>query len=118
MYWEKIQGMFDFDNIYQDVVNKFNNSIFIEIGTWKGKSAMFMAEEIKRSGKNIKFYTIDLFEYINEYDQYKNDPMELSFYEEVVENINPLKDFIQLKKGKSYEIADDFDDNSIGSFLY
>ena len=117
MYWENIPGMFNFDNIYQSMVNKFNNAIFIEIGAWKGKSAVFMAEEIKKSGKNIEFYTIDLFEYTPEYNQYKKKGDNHSFYEEFMENINPLKDFIKPIKGKSFEEANNFQDNSI-DFLF
>lgn len=108
MYWEKIAGMFNFDNIYNDVIQKFNNTIFVEIGTWKGKSAVYMAEKIKISGKNIKFYTIDLFEYTPGYGSNSD-----SFLKEVQSNIEPVKDYINIIQGKSYEVADQFEDESI-----
>ena len=62
MYWENIEGMFTFQLLYSNMIQRFpNNSVFVEIGTRKGKSSIFMAEKIKESGKNITFYTIDLF---------------------------------------------------------
>ena len=108
MYWENIDGMFNFDNIYTDVVNQFNNAEFVEIGTWKGKSAVYMAERIKLSGKNIKFHTIDLFEYSPGCGSTSS-----SFLNEVIVNIEPVKDYINIIKGKSYEVADNFEDDSL-----
>ena len=63
MIYENIEGFFNFDNIYQRMVNEAKDgAVFAEIGTFKGKSAVFMAEAIKRSGKDIKWYVIDTFE--------------------------------------------------------
>jgi predicted O-methyltransferase YrrM len=53
---------FDFENIYRDMVKKYDNAIFVEVGCFEGGSTVYMAELIKRSGKNIKFYAVDLFE--------------------------------------------------------
>ena len=35
---------------------------FVEVGSWKGRSAAFMAVEIINSGKNIKFDCVDTWE--------------------------------------------------------
>jgi len=115
MYWEEIHGMFNFDNIYNDAITQFNDAVFVEIGTWKGKSAIYMAEKIKDSGKNIKFYTVDLFEYVQGYESFTNDGESLSdsFLDEVMANVSPIKDYINIIKGRSYEIADQFEDKSI-----
>lgn len=135
MYWEKIPGMFNFNNIYKERVKESypiyinprsgsgeikkdgGKPIFVEIGTWKGKSAVFMAEEIKNQGKEIDFYTIDLFEYSDGYHEFNPNRDNLSFYDEVLKNIDPVKDYINLIKGKSYEVAKRFEDGSI-SFLF
>jgi len=106
MYWENIQGMFNFDNIYNEMVSKYNNAVFVEIGCWKGKSAAYMAELIKDSKKNIKFYTIDLFEYEGK-----------SFYEETLNNLTPLLDYVTIIKENSTTAYKRFEDNSI-DFLF
>jgi predicted O-methyltransferase YrrM len=53
---------FDFENIYREMVKKSDNAIFVEVGCFEGGSTVYMAELIKKSGKNIKFYAVDLFE--------------------------------------------------------
>jgi len=117
MYWENIQGWFTFDFLYSNMVEKFkDDAIFVEIGTWKGKSAIFMAEKIKNSKKKISFYTIDLFE-----NNEKNDHSNLidvnDLFLEAQKNINPVKDFVKIIKGSSHEIHKDFKDESI-DFLF
>ena len=37
--YKNIEGWFDFENIYSDMVNRFDsNSHFVEIGSWLGRS--------------------------------------------------------------------------------
>jgi hypothetical protein len=61
-FYESIEGWFTFQQLYQSMVNQAtDNSLFIEVGTWKGRSAAFMAVEILKSGKKIKFDCIDPF---------------------------------------------------------
>jgi predicted O-methyltransferase YrrM len=46
--------------IYLNFIKKANeNTVFVEIGAWKGVSTIFMASSIKKLDKNIKFYTVD-----------------------------------------------------------
>ncbi len=69
-YYENIFGWTDFYDIYQEVVDKFDNCIFIEIGSFQGKSACYMAELIKEKKKNIKLVCIDLFPTVDELDKF------------------------------------------------
>jgi len=109
MYWENIPGMFNFDNIYTQMIIKFDNAKFVEIGTWKGKSSAFMAEKIKEYNKKIEFYTIDTFVYTDDYDR---DSVGKSFYEEVVNNLKYFSD-LNIIKGLSHEIAQQFENDSL-----
>lgn len=60
--WTDVPGWFSHFDSYKSFVDSFpNGSVFVEIGTFMGKSTCCMAELIKNSGKNIKFYTIDTF---------------------------------------------------------
>ncbi len=52
----------DAEKVYAEAVENANNGDhFVEIGTLLGQSATHMAQEIKNSGKKIKFDSIDLF---------------------------------------------------------
>jgi cephalosporin hydroxylase len=65
MNYENVPGWFDFHTLYKDRVreaDKKEPSVFVEIGTFLGKSACFMGQEIKASKRPIKFYTVDPFD--------------------------------------------------------
>jgi hypothetical protein len=55
-----IQGFFNYEAVYDHAVSiAKHNSKFVEVGTWLGKSAIYLANLIKQSNKNIQFYTVD-----------------------------------------------------------
>ena len=50
----------DFQELYSDMVNHFpDNAHFVEVGSWKGRSASYMSVEIFNSKKQIKFDCVD-----------------------------------------------------------
>jgi cephalosporin hydroxylase len=58
--FNEIEGFFDFPHLYERMVKEASDGdSFIEIGSWKGRSACYMAELIKESGKKITLYCID-----------------------------------------------------------
>ena len=59
-----IEGWFDFAPLYDAMVSRVNGkpAHFVEVGSWLGKSAAFMADRIRRSGKQIRFDAIDNWE--------------------------------------------------------
>ncbi len=58
--WTAIQGMFTFDKLYDEQVARAQDgATFVEIGCWKGRSTAYLAEAIRRSGKQINLYAID-----------------------------------------------------------
>jgi predicted O-methyltransferase YrrM len=58
--WREIPGWCDFEWLYQEQVQRAApGSVFVEIGTWVGRSTCLMAQLIRDSGKNICFYAID-----------------------------------------------------------
>lgn len=53
----------DFQGLYSQMVNEFEDgSHFVEVGSWKGRSASYMAVEIVNSKKIIKFDCVDTWE--------------------------------------------------------
>lgn len=63
MYYNNIDGWFDFEKLYSKIAESCSNQdTLIEIGSWCGKSACFMAESLKQYNKLPRFYCIDTFE--------------------------------------------------------
>jgi hypothetical protein len=61
------EDWFDFQDLYTEMVNKFKSgSHFVEVGSWKGRSSVYMAVELINNNKNIGFDCIDLWEYFDE----------------------------------------------------
>jgi predicted O-methyltransferase YrrM len=60
-HYDSIFGWFDFDDIYREANEKFDNSFFCEIGSFQGRSACYLAELITESKKNNKLVCVDLW---------------------------------------------------------
>ena len=104
-FYEKIDGWFSFPMLYKEMVERFDNGChFVEVGTWMGKSAAFMAVEIINSSKDIRFDCVDTWagssEHINPKSPYYTpelaDPDWLfnqfeSNLKPVLSSINPLR---------------------------
>lgn len=89
-FYESIEGWFDFDNIYKSEVNKASDGAhFVEVGTWKGRSAAFMCVEIANSNKKIKFDCVDIW---TGADGYNNDRsvQKNTLYEDFLVNMAPV----------------------------
>jgi len=68
-FYKDIEGRFDFQDVYSAAVQKApRNAIFVEIGTWQGKSAAYLSVEAENSGKNIEIHCIDSFTWLNGFD--------------------------------------------------
>lgn len=107
------ENWFSFAELYKSFVNDFpNGSIFVEVGSWKGKSAAFLAVEIINSKKDIKLYCVDTWagsEEHNDYDIITNNQL----YNLFLENIKDLTSVIYPLKLKSVDASKLFEDNSI-----
>jgi hypothetical protein len=120
-FYNNIQGWFTFPNLYSSIVNHYpEGSHFIEIGVWKGKSAAFMATEIANSNKNIRFDCIDTWrgseEHLDPSSQYYehnlvNNPDWI--YNHFLENINPVRKYINPIRENSLNASKLYYDNSI-----
>jgi predicted O-methyltransferase YrrM len=108
--FHKVEGWFTFPNLYSYAVKNFGSgSKFIEIGSWLGQSATYMAVEIANSNKDIDFYCVDLWDSNKEYE---NEPAVVQnvFFETFIKNIEPVKNFIKPIKSASLDAALQFED--------
>lgn len=54
------ENWFNYSDVYKIIVDQAkDNSKFVEIGSWKGKSAAYMLVEIINSNKNIQLTSVD-----------------------------------------------------------
>jgi tRNA A37 threonylcarbamoyladenosine dehydratase len=115
-YYEKIHGWFTFSGLYSKIVNKFpNGSHFVEVGSWMGKSAVYMGVEIVNSNKKIKFDCVDNWEFADDvYDIDSNiSNLKVSAFQEFLKNIEPLSNIITYHKLNSTEASNLYDDESL-----
>jgi len=120
-FYKDIHGWFSYEYIYRDMIEQANeNSLFVEIGSFKGKSTAFMAVEIANSGKNIRFECIDPMEALGHYaDASTQHPDEWQGYSstEFHERLKSVKDFYKLHQMTSDEAVNLYGDGSIDFLL-
>jgi SAM-dependent methyltransferase len=59
-FFDQIDGWFDFRDIYAEALAEAGcQAKFVEVGSWYGRSAAWMAVEIANSGKGIEFFCVD-----------------------------------------------------------
>jgi len=54
-----LQGWGSTDAIFEELIIEIKPNIIVEVGTWKGASAIHMAEMVKKHNLNTKIYCID-----------------------------------------------------------
>jgi hypothetical protein len=61
--WQDIPGWFDFQSIYDQAVDEARDGdVLIEVGSYLGKSAAYMAQRIAGSGKKLDFCCVDTWD--------------------------------------------------------
>ena len=104
---------FTYPELYKAMVGAAQPTAhFVEVGTWKGMSAAFMAVEIINSGKNIKFDCIDTWDFV-ESQQDISKELFIGLYDTFLKNIEPVKHVITPIKSLSWDGARYYNDNSL-----
>ena len=120
MNWKDVEGYFSYTNLY-DIALKHcpNNSTFVEVGSWMGRSTCYMGEQIKKSSKNIKFYAVDTWAGSEELD-HKNAIDRLKKYDFTLFEVFKyhlsecgVSNYITPLQTTSLEAAEQFEDNSL-----
>lgn len=118
-FWRSIPGWFQGQDIYAGAVSVAKDGdIFVEVGSWKGRSAAFMAVEIANSGKQIDFYCVDHWQGSNE-RAHHNDPDVIagSLFDTFKANTKPVEHIIKPIQASSLDAAATFDNGSL-AFVY
>jgi hypothetical protein len=119
-FFQTIEGWFTYPHFYQQLVKQAKSDYhFVEVGTWKGKSAAFMAVEIINSGKNIKFDCVDTWNGSIEHHDINSpfyEPLLLikdGLYNQFLENINPVKNLINPIRSTSFAASELYNDKTL-----
>lgn len=116
-FYQNIQGWFTFPTFYSEIVKKAENKHhFVEVGTWKGTSAAYMAVEIINSKKEIKFDCVDTWQGDSSISSVYDEPLlntPGALYEHFLKNIEPVKDYINPIRMTSVEAAKQYKDKSL-----
>jgi predicted O-methyltransferase YrrM len=112
-FYKTIGGWFTFPKLYKQVVEKQQSEAhFVEVGSWMGQSASFLAVEINNSNKLIKFDCVDTWEGSAEH----SDVAEVkanSLFDTFLNNIKPVNQIINPIKLTSSEASKLYTDNSL-----
>lgn len=117
-FYQDIDGWFSYEYVYKDIVRQADDkSLFVEIGSYKGKSAAFMAVEIANSGKKIKFECIDPMELMGAYLNMPQNEKDGYSAEEFHARLEPVKKYYKLHQMTSDEAVKLYKDGSIDFLL-
>jgi hypothetical protein len=114
-FYNKVEGWFEPSDklIYDRAVNRYNDGdIFVEIGSYKGRSSSAMAVNIINSKKKIKFYCVDTWEGSEEHKNNK-EVIDKTLYSLFVKNTKPVYPLINPIKKLSKQAANDFEDKKL-----
>jgi hypothetical protein len=114
------ENWFNYQELYNLMVEKFpSGSKFIEVGSWKGKSAAYLAVEIINSKKDIKIACIDLWaDCIDSWkgisEDQRNEHLKSNYlYELFIKNTLSLSSVINPIRMDSISASKIYNDNTI-----
>lgn len=125
--WEDVQGWFDWQVLIDEQLTSFDGhkAVMVEVGSWKGRSTIYTAEEIKRRllSQSVRFYAVDTWEgNANEPDMQAmiaDANAKGGLYQEFMENVNRcgVVDYVTPLRMTSVEAAKHFKDGEV-SFCF
>lgn len=122
-FYESLPGWFDFADLYAEQVKRApSGAHFVEVGTYAGKSAAFMAVDIANSGKQIQFDACDTFEGVER--KFFPDESDYLAQEALRDadglmvtaaraNLAPVADVVTVRVGDSLALAESYADASL-----
>ena len=115
-FFQELDGWFDDPidkELYSEMVNKYpSGSHFVEVGSYKGKSASLMAVEMINNNKDIKFDCVDTWLGSPEHQilaEVRNDTLFNIF----TENIKPVAHKVNAIRAASVEASSLYEDKSL-----
>lgn len=108
------ENWFTYPKLYREMVRLApKESHFVEIGSWKGMSAAFMAVEIINSDKNIKFDCVDIWADGGYLEDGTQDLFGVDLMNKFLENTKPVAHVINAIRSDSVEASKTYADQSL-----
>jgi len=108
-FYKDIFGFFNFQDVYSEVVELAKDGgHFLEIGSFFGCSTVYMAVEIINSGKNIKFDSVDKWNF-----NWNLNEKNVNVFEEYLKNIEPVRHIVNPIRGFSVEVSKQYENESL-----
>lgn len=99
--YKTIPGWMDYENLYDYLITNHlkNDSTFVEVGVWKGRSICYMAELAKEKNINLKIFGIDIFanKVDDEFHPYKIEKNKTKF----INNFNVFENTLNSAEGQT-----------------
>lgn len=89
-----------------------SKSVWVELGSWTGKSTAYCVVELQNQNKFGSFYAVDTWEGGPEH-QDNQLVKEKTLYEKFEENIAPVIQNVKIIKSLSWESSNNFEDESV-----
>lgn len=117
-FYQNIEGWFSYEWIYREVAQLAEDGdLFVEVGSFKGRSSAFMAVELINSGAKFKFDCIDTWLGSTEHQEGAEcevkEVVDGTLYETFIHNMKPVEGYFNPIRMTSLEAAELYDDNSI-----
>ena len=113
----RIPGWFAFARVYDAAVEAAaDGDVFVEVGSWKGLSAYYMAARIRDSGKRIRFVCVDHWIGSAEH-QSDADVVAGTLFDTFLRNVAEVRDYLEPMRMSSVEGAARFADGSCALVL-
>jgi hypothetical protein len=117
-FYQNIDGWFSYEWLYRHVAELAEDGdIFVEIGSFKGRSSAFLAVELINSGAKVKLDLIDTWNGSVEHQQGAEcevkEVVEGTLYETFLNNMKPVEGHYNAIRMTSQEAASLYQDESI-----
>jgi len=116
--YSEIQGWFDYEDLYKNFSEVLSNdSTFVEVGVWKGRSVCFLGQLLKINNKKPKVFAVDTFKGSDDEGFHQEEVRSLGgstlpLFKSYLEDLQ-LTDLILPVEKDSSVAAESFEDNSI-----
>ena len=116
--FNEIPGWFAYRDLYDNLVQQspFDANV-VEVGAWFGKSTNYLAEQIRKSKKNIKFTTVDTWKGTDDEELHQNIVGKFNgdIFFEFIDNTNLSNNYgyFNMIKDTSENASNQFANNSI-----
>lgn len=105
------ENWFSYAEFYSDMVQRFYNARFLELGCWKGRSTAFLCVEIINQNKDIEVTCVDSWQYRENTEQPVCSQIEFDdVYKQFLENTKQFNN-IKVIREDSVTAASGFPDN-------